>query len=141
YERYDSPRYMLIGTNGNPISDEQFLNYRAMPDTDFAADTEYWNGYSFSYQQQTDVFAVQTLDGRWKFIGASGNDLNIGTFEDAFTFHEGVAAVNKDGRWGFINRSGETVIPFKYDHATRVYKGIAWVKQNGLWGVMLVFDK
>ncbi|MBQ2755252.1 MAG: WG repeat-containing protein, partial [Oscillospiraceae bacterium] len=113
YERYDSPRYMLIGTNGNPISDEQFLNYRAMPDTDFAADTEYWNGYSFSYQQQTDVFAVQTLDGRWKFIDANGNDLNLGTFEDAFTFHEGVAAVNKDGRWGFINRSGETVIPFK----------------------------
>jgi len=140
YQPYDPPQYLLIGTDFTPISQERFLQFRARPD--FAQFSEYRPSHiRTSTQTESDKIAVQTIEGNWKFIDMNGNDLDIGIFEDALPFHEGVAAVKKDGKWGYINESGETILPFIYDDAASVYNSLAWVKQNGLWGVMIIFDE
>lgn len=36
-------------------------------------------------------------------------------YENAYSFSEGLAAVQKDGKWGYIDRTGNVVIPFQYD--------------------------
>ncbi|MBE6883103.1 MAG: hypothetical protein E7487_00705 [Ruminococcaceae bacterium] len=139
YQRYEPMRYILIGTDATPVSNEHFLQFHTL--SDLSSIPEHFGIPYYFEQFQTDIIAVQTLDGSWKFIDTKGNDLNIGIFEEAFTFHEGVAAVKKDGKWGFIDQSGKTLIPFIYEDATSVYDGLAWVKQEGFWGVLQVFDE
>ena len=48
-------------------------------------------------------------------------------YEDAHSFSDGLAAVQKNGKWGYINTDGETVIPFEYDVAYSFSEGYAVV--------------
>ncbi len=46
-------------------------------------------------------------------------------YDNARSFSEGLAAVEKDGRWGFIDKEGNEVIPFIYDYALSFNEGLA----------------
>ena len=48
-------------------------------------------------------------------------------YENAQTFSEGLAAVQKGGKWGYIDTAGKTIVPFKYDMAQRFSEGLAIV--------------
>ena len=48
---------------------------------------------------------------------------NIYTYEKAYTFAHGLAAVKKEGKWGFINKKFEEVIPCQYDSCRYYFEG------------------
>ncbi|MBQ2755843.1 MAG: WG repeat-containing protein [Oscillospiraceae bacterium] len=140
YSPLEPAQYVLISPDGTPVSQERFLQFCSSDDIPTHHNLQFSES-SIKSTSFEDNIAVQTLDGNWKFIGTNGNDLGLGSFEDAFNFHEGIAAVKKNGKWGFINEKGNTVIPFEYDDTASVYNGLAWVKKDGLWGVMQVFEQ
>lgn len=71
------------------------------------------------------------------FATKSGEVLIEPQFDDAFSFQEGMAAVNIGGqyvgRWGYINHKGELIIDFKYDKAWPFSEGLARVKLGDDW--------
>jgi len=53
---------------------------------------------------------VVTVKGKDGFIDASGKIVIEPTFDKAYPFTDGLAAVRKQGRWGFIDPTGRMVI-------------------------------
>ena len=139
-ERLSPLQFVWVSRTGEPVTEERFLDYRAIPDSGF--DPEFWGGTDglwYNILVNSGPIPVKTLDGVWKYIGTDGETLDIGRFGDALPFHEGVAAVKSDGGWGYIDESGEVVVPFGYEDACSVYDSLAWVKQDGLWGVAVIY--
>ena len=56
------------------------------------------------------------------------------TYEDAYPFADGWAAVKKHGKWGFIDETGDTQIDFKFDDARSFGQHLAAVELDGKWG-------
>ena len=48
-----------------------------------------------------------------------------GSYDEAMTFSEGMAAVKLDGKWGFIDSTGNVAIPLKYADAMSFHDSIA----------------
>ena len=63
-----------------------------------------------------------------KYIDKDGNEIIHGTFQDALSFHEGLAAVKLKDKWGFINKKGDVKIQYRYAEANNFNKGVAKVK-------------
>lgn len=56
-------------------------------------------------------------------------------YDDAASFHEGLAVVKKEGRYGFINREIKVAIPFEFSMAGRFSEGLAAVANSkNQWG-------
>ena len=55
-------------------------------------------------------------------------------FEDAWFFHEGLAAIQQNGKQGYINKQGQIVIECEYESAGNFCEGLAWVKRNNKYG-------
>lgn len=51
-------------------------------------------------------------------------------YENAHSFHEGMAAVKLNGKWGFIDRTGKEVIPLEYSFARDFHNGVAIVSMT-----------
>ena len=139
-ERLSPLQFVWVSRTGEPVTEERFLAYRAIPDSGF--DPEFWGGIDglwYSILVNSGPIPVKTLDGVWEYIGTDGETLDLGRFEDALPFHEGVAAVKSGDSWGYIDESGEVVVPFGYEDACSVYDSLAWVKQDGLWGVAVIY--
>jgi len=67
------------------------------------------------------------------FINKLGKQAFPGKFDDAASFHEGLAAVKINGKWGFINKSGKMVIPAKFGYVENFSSGLAAVANVGHW--------
>lgn len=65
--------------------------------------------------------------GKWGYKDWKGNVLIQPVYDDAYSFHEGMACVEKDGKLGFINTKNELVIDYAYDSATSFSEGLAAV--------------
>ncbi|BDC52672.1 hypothetical protein F183_A49870 [Bryobacterales bacterium F-183] len=67
---------------------------------------------------------------RWSFIDQTGKPLFAGDFDEAYGFHEGLAAVRQDrgGKWGFVDARGQLVIPAVFDEVTSFSEGWALVR-------------
>lgn len=70
----------------------------------------------------------------WRYIDRSGSDVTTQTFDDACSFSEGLAAVEKGGKWGFIDRTGVFVVDPAFDDAKSFSEGLAAVEEGGKWG-------
>lgn len=74
---------------------------------------------------------------RYGYIDYSGNWLIEPTFETAFGFSEGLAAVElTEGNWGFVNHYGRLVFGGEYDWVHDFQDGYAIVQENGLYGLV-----
>jgi len=63
------------------------------------------------------------------------NENQIGaSYENAYGFSEGFAAVCKDGKWGYIDKSGNLMIDYLFEKALPIHDGCAWVKYDGRVG-------
>ncbi|MGB1217311.1 MAG: WG repeat-containing protein, partial [Saprospiraceae bacterium] len=49
------------------------------------------------------------------FASLKGNWITKPEYDNAYQFHEGLAAVNQGELWGFINEKGELVINYQYE--------------------------
>ncbi|MEG1609085.1 MAG: WG repeat-containing protein, partial [Clostridia bacterium] len=68
--------------------------------------------------------------GKWGYKDWKGNVLIQPTFDEAYSFYEGMACVERAGKLGFINAKGEVVIDFVYDTATSFSEGFASVTKD-----------
>ncbi|MBQ3243767.1 MAG: WG repeat-containing protein [Bacteroidaceae bacterium] len=73
-------------------------------------------------------------NGKYGFIDKSGNVVVPCKYGNAWSFSEGLVAVELDGKWGFIDQSGNEVIPCKYGNAWSFSEGLAAVELDGKWG-------
>ena len=90
----------------------------------------------FFYVMDAGEQMVRVLDFEHKvlFVDYEGNPIGKETFEAAYAFQEGLAAVKKENQWGFINKDGELVIDYQFEEVDQGFQeGVAAVKQNGAW--------
>ena len=57
----------------------------------------------------------KTTGGLWGYVSVDGRIIIDPTYEQAYGFSEGMAAVKLNGKWGFINSKGIIVVPCEYD--------------------------
>ena len=101
-------------------------------------DTDYEKAYAF---YDSTFAAVKTDDG-WVFIDAAGQIQDLGTYEMAKSFSNGMAAVRKDGKWGYIDSTGTLVLDYQFDNAGQFGpSGIAFVKPEGAdyWSLLRLY--
>lgn len=65
--------------------------------------------------------------GKWGYKDWKGNVLIQPVYDNAYSFHEDRACVEKDGLLGYIDRKNQLVIDYKYDSATSFSEGLAAV--------------
>lgn len=78
-----------------------------------------------------DSYAAVKKDGVWLFIDTSGKEQDLGKYEEAKSFSNGLAAVKADGMWGYIDLQGKQAIaPVFYDAGAFYRSGTAFVKSS-----------
>lgn len=76
-------------------------------------------------------------DGKYGFLDLSGSEIIPLIYDEAFSFHEGLAAVCKGGKWGFIDKTGAEIISPVYDEVDSAFhNGLAAALLNGKWGLI-----
>ena len=60
--------------------------------------------------------------GRWGYVSVNGQIVIEPSYEQAYSFSDGMAAVNINGKWGFINVDGVIVVPCEYDKVESSFK-------------------
>ena len=74
---------------------------------------------------------------QWYFIDKSGRKIIDSVFHDAFSFHNGLAAVHlNSGDWGWINKSGKFPFGKQFQECKSFSEGFAAFKSGDLWGLM-----
>lgn len=88
-----------------------------------------------------DSLAAVKKDGRWIFVSSTGEETDLGDFEQAKSFSSGVAAAKKNGKWGYINQSGEWIIEPQFEDANAFNSaGVAFVKtKSDEWSLLLLY--
>jgi hypothetical protein len=81
------------------------------------------------------------VGNKWGYINKKGEFVARPTFENAWTFFEGLAAVKLHGKWGYIDPSGKVVIVPQFEDSGPTVKpigvfreGLAEVKIGSKWG-------
>ena len=82
--------------------------------------------------------AVESKEGKWGFIGKSGEVVIKPQFQYAGNFSEGLALVESQGKRGFIDKTGRMIIEPQYDLACEFSEGISVVERGGK---LLLIDK
>ncbi len=82
--------------------------------------------------------AISVENGKYGYLDLSGQFAIRASFDLAFVFHDGLAAVSRSGRYGFIDTNGKEVIPLRYAFADAFIGGLARVKSDDGW---LYIDK
>ena len=67
------------------------------------------------------------------YIDRSGNCVIRPQFDDAASFSEGLAAVEKDGKHGYVRLDGSIAVPCRFEEACPFRAGLAAVKIDGQW--------
>lgn len=87
-----------------------------------------------SLSMASDGMVSYKEGSKYGFLGENGEKLDA-VYENAGTFTDGAAPVEKDGKWGAIDKSGNTIVPFAYQEAASHFsEGLLAVKKNGKWG-------
>ena len=102
--------YYLINGNGEKVSNEKYEQACLFNDSTYAA--------------------VKTSKG-WTFIDSTGKQVFKEYFDNARSFSNGLAAVQKNGKWGYINGQGELAIDYTFVDAQDFnVKGCTFIKTS-----------
>lgn len=79
----------------------------------------------------SDLIAVQ-LNGKWEFVNSLGTKQNLGTFDRAESFRNGLAIVQKNGAQGLIGQNGNYILePEMRSIVFLTEKVLRWINQDG----------
>jgi tetratricopeptide (TPR) repeat protein len=98
----------MIDTQGNTVGTATFADAKA-PES---------SGY----------IAVSDTNGRWGFIDREGNQVIEYTYFDAYSFSNGLAAVQTAVEWGYISERNELVIDSLFEWAKPFHNGTSQAK-------------
>lgn len=109
--------YYLINREGQTVSEQRYGRVKAFNDSTLAAVNK---------------------DGKWLFVNDAGEEMDLGSFQDAESFSNGLAAVKNKGKWGYIDKEGNLVIDYQFEEAGPMSPyGAAFVKVgNGRWSLL-----
>lgn len=79
------------------------------------------------------IFKV-TQNGDVFYIDRDGNRISKEVFQDAYSFREGMGAIQVQNLWGFMDAYGNVVIECQYDEVKSFSTGLAAVRQGQKWG-------
>ena len=118
--RQDGVYRLLDKTTGQPIGSSTYEDARAFNENSLAAVKK---------------------DGRWIFLSETGEETDLGDFEDAKSFSAGVAAAKQNGKWGYINQAGEWIIQPQFEDAKAFCaSGVAFVKTDEeTWNLLMLY--
>ncbi|MCE1198780.1 MAG: WG repeat-containing protein [Marinilabiliales bacterium] len=71
---------------------------------------------------------------KYGYLDLHGRVIVKPSFDLAYDFHEGRAAVNVAGKYGYIDETGQMVVPPVYDYSWRFNGSYAAVRVGKLWG-------
>lgn len=107
----ETGKYYLVDSSGNKISSQAYTDARAF--------------YDYS------SLAAVKKGTEWLFIDEAGQEYNLGKFDEADSFSNGLAAVSIDGKWGYIDRNGDFALPCQFAGAEPVSPfGVCFVKET-----------
>ena len=86
------------------------------------------------FAQESEFLMPAKKYGLWGFINKQGEWVIDATYEEAYYFTEGLAAVQYAGSWGYINRHGLWIIRPGFMDAKPFSEGLACVMKNNKWG-------
>lgn len=111
--------YQMVDAHGTVCSAEYYEDAKLFSDTSYAAVKK---------------------NGKWSFINAAGEKLNVGEYEDARSFCRGLAAVKVGDMWGYINMDGTMVIPPQFVMAKDFNaQGCAFVHTGDSWQLLKLY--
>lgn len=113
-------QYLLVDTAGAPISDNRYDDARAFNEAGLAAVRK---------------------DGRWIAVNETGEETDLGDFEDLKSFSAGVAAAKQGGKWGYIDQAGTWLIEPQFADAQDFNSsGVAFVQdEKETWHLLSLF--
>lgn len=103
----DESGYFLVNQVGEPCFTERFTNAKGM---------------------EGGLFAVANASGKWGFANEKGELVVDYQYDDAYSFSDRLAAVQKGDKWGYINRYNTMVIEAQLFQAQPFLAGKAIVK-------------
>lgn len=107
----EGENWCLLNQEGKPVGDQVYEDACAFYDTTCAA---------------------VKRGGEWVYIDAEGQEQELGSYEAARSFSNGLAAVRSGGKWGYIDQEGRLVIDCQFDEAGPfAASGVAFVKPEG----------
>ena len=92
---------------------------------------EYKAGVFCSFKFNENLFPVFVADkygSKHGFIDKTGKEVIPLKYEEANSFHAGMAAVKYNKKWGFIDQTGKVIIPFVYEWVVDFENDFAKVK-------------
>ena len=112
--------FKLIGRDGKPVNDILYEDADAFND---------------------DTLAAVLKNGRWIFVDDTGNETDLGNFQKARSFSDGLAAVEEGNLWGYIDMQGNVVIEPQFEEADPISRmGVGFVKtDNGVWKLLSLY--
>ncbi len=89
-----------------------------------------------------NTYAAVKKNDRWIFVDAQGHEKDLGNFENAKSFSNGLAPVQIDGNWGYIDMNGNVVIDCQFVDANMITGyGVGFVKINTMWKILKLISK
>ncbi len=82
-------------------------------------------------KDDADSYSTPKKTQKYGFVDKTGTYVVEPTYDLAFSFSEGLAAVKKDDKFGYIKKSGEMVIEPQFKSASEFRDGIAQVTLEG----------
>lgn len=130
----DGEKWALFSTEGSPLTDfiydEVVVNDKGIACVGGVLFVRQGDGYHLvntsgqpvnkSVYSEVCAFNEPTLaaakkDGAWLFVDIEGNEINLGDYNGAYSFSNGVAAVRIGRQWGYIDTAGKMVVDPLFD--------------------------
>lgn len=85
--------------------------------------------------------AAVKKDGRWIFVSETGEETDLGDFEQVKSFAAGAAPAKQNGKWGYIDQEGTWIIEPQFEDAgTFNSSGVAFVQtEEEKWELLKLF--
>ena len=153
----DGEKWALIGTDGAEITGYEYdsivsdfkdcicrtdfvfaeidaFYYLVNKDGTLASNQQYGEAKAFN----DNTLAAVNKEGKWIFVNTAGEEKDLGDFQEAESFSNGLAAVKNNGLWGFIDLEGNLIIDYQFTETTPVSRyGTAFVKSgNDKWTLL-----
>lgn len=97
--------------------------------------------YEEAYAFNENSLAAVKKDGKWIFVSETGEERDLGDFEELKSFSSGIAAAKQGGKWGYIDSNGEWIIEPQFEDAEAFFsKGCAFVEtEKNVWRLLVLY--